>query len=490
MHAEAGSSPSRRTALDMHAMSDALARLSRWLTLAAFAVAIVVALDAPIVALSWSQRPFPGFVVEHTLVVADLAGPDWPGAAAGLGHPFRITHLDGQPVADSAAFQQALAGRAIGETLAVRAVLPDGSGALEATLPLGAFPARDLVRLFWIPYAVGLAYLAIGAWIYRLRGRTRPGRALAFFCVCTALVCGLLFDLNSTHGGTALWTIAVAQLGGALTSLALRFPVEWRPVARRPWILALPYGLSIVLALTALAALRHPSNPWAYIDAWRAAYLYAGLGILLFLGGMAFRAARRDAPVAQQQARVVLYGSLLAFGPVAAWFLSPALGVPLQFNAALFLPALLLFPLAVGLAILRYRLWAIDLIVRRTLVYTVLTGLLASIYLGVIVVLQWLIVAVEPRASPLAIAVSTLLIAALFNPLRRHVQDFIDRRFFRRRYDRMQVLTAFGSTARDEVDLGRLTGRLLGVVRETMQPEALALALRAPKTDSSEERSS
>ena len=138
------------------------------------------------------------------------------------------------------------------------------------------------------------------------------------------------------------------------------------------------------------------------------------------------------------------------------------------------------FPfVGVGTAILRHRLYDIDVIIRRTLVYAVLTGVLALAYLGSVVVLQNIFSALTGQTqSTLVTVLSTLVIAALFGTLRRRVQAVIDRRLYRRKYDAVRTLAAFGANVRDEVELGVLTERLLGVVDETLQPEQVSLWLR------------
>jgi hypothetical protein len=139
-----------------------------------------------------------------------------------------------------------------------------------------------------------------------------------------------------------------------------------------------------------------------------------------------------------------------------------------------------LIPITTALAILRYRLWDISLVVRRTVTYSLFTLLLLAIYLLVVVLFQSLLRLVTDQESPLVIAVSTLVIAALFNPLRKRTQTFIDRRFYRRKYDAQKTLAAFAATARDDVDLEQLSTALLRVVTETVQPESLSLWLKTP----------
>ena len=138
-----------------------------------------------------------------------------------------------------------------------------------------------------------------------------------------------------------------------------------------------------------------------------------------------------------------------------------------------------LIPVAAGLAILRYRLYDIDLLINRTLVYGVLSDTLALVYIGLVIALQGLLSGFTGGNS-LAVAASTLAVAALFQPVRRRIQNAVDRRFYRSRYDAARTLGAFSSRLRHEVDLAHLTDELRGVVVETLQPASVSVWLRRP----------
>jgi hypothetical protein len=135
-------------------------------------------------------------------------------------------------------------------------------------------------------------------------------------------------------------------------------------------------------------------------------------------------------------------------------------------------------PIAVGIAVLRYRLYDIDLLINRALVYAPLTAMLILFYLGCVVVLQYSVRVLTGQESQLSVVASTLAIAALFNPLRRRVQGFVDRRFYRGKYDAAKTLAAFSARLREETDLDTLSEDLVGVARGTVQPEHASLWLR------------
>ena len=219
---------------------------------------------------------------------------------------------------------------------------------------------------------------------------------------------------------------------------------------------------------------------------------------LLLLGSTAgiqvYRYLHIYNPVQRQQTKwlvfafsviVVLLVLYLAIGGLVPAFSQPDSLYRLT-RATIEMIFFLLIPLSIGIAILRYRLWDIDVIIHRTLVYGTLTAMLTIVYAALVIALQFLShrLTGQTEENPLAIVASTLVIAALFNPLRKRIQAFIDRRFFRRKYDAARTLEAFSAITRNEVDLNRLSEQLVAVVHETMQPAFVSLWLHKPEQGS------
>jgi hypothetical protein len=218
--------------------------------------------------------------------------------------------------------------------------------------------------------------------------------------------------------------------------------------------------------------------------------VWLGEAVLIVIA-LFYRYHYASSPLECQQTKWVIFGicvaSIIVIGLTVPILIFPSFGQAGSFYQLVIGPAyildVLIVPLSIGLAILRYRLWDIDILINRTLVYGSLTAILGLVYFVSVIVLQSLLSVFTGHLSsgpqtPVAIVVSTLVIAALFQPLRRRIQVGIDRRFFRRKYDAARILAAFSASLRDEVDLNQLREQLLAVVQETMQPSHISLWLR------------
>jgi len=211
--------------------------------------------------------------------------------------------------------------------------------------------------------------------------------------------------------------------------------------------------------------------------------------------GQVYRYRHVSTAIERQQTKWIVFGvavALLGFlllGVLLSKFLkllSPLQNVGLLPSTILVTSIyllLLLIPLSIAIALLRYRLWDVDVIINKTLVYSLLTGILAAVYAGCIVGLQALVRGIFNQNSDVAIVVSTLFIAALFQPLRKRIQAVIDRRFFRHKYDAARTLAVFSAALRSEVDLNQLSEQLVAIVQETMQPTHVSLWLCKPEQE-------
>jgi hypothetical protein len=298
----------------------------------------------------------------------------------------------------------------------------------------------------------------------------------------------------------AQW-IWVPGFAPALTFLLLLFPNgqlpsrRWSPVG---WLaVAAMATLGLGMAFTPGPFVDYPkvTNPLglaplegSFLEGGGVGWLLLPASVVLSASSMVIRYRRATGGVERQQIKwFALAAAFAAVGWVVitlAYAADEGTENPLLVAAQLLqLLTFLGLALAVGIAVLKYRLYDIDLLINRTLVYGALTALLVGVYVGNIVVLQGLLRALTGQESQLAIVASTLAVTALFNPLRRRIQSFIDRRFYRKKYDARKTLEAFSAKLRDETDLKALSDSLVGMVRETMQPAHVSLWLR-PETAS------
>ena len=294
-------------------------------------------------------------------------------------------------------------------------------------------------------------------------------------------------------------------ISGSLSAAAASHPILTVPVSALAvlgeglivaFFLLFPNGRLFPRWLWWLIPLRVLASLLDYVPAFRSLSLADTISTLLLLpvivvmlAVQAYRYRRLSTLRERSQTRWVLYGVSVGLGTfilllivtgVSGFWESPwAVLVWMVVNMVA-----TLIPVTFGIAILRSNLWDIDVVIRRTTTYAVLTALLALVYFGSIVVLQQFLTPITGDSAP-AVVLSTLLIAALFLPLRRRVQNVIDRRFFRRKYNAEKVLARFAATARDETDLDALTAELVRVIQETMQPEKVYVWLMPiePATD-------
>ena len=355
-------------------------------------------------------------------------------------------------------------------------------------------PAAQIVT----QYIFSALNLAMAAVLMRVRPRERPARLLAVAMVGTAAA----FNYQS-HAAFFWLPLGEIPLGiihdlfhivaGACYVYALLMFPDGRLVPQHspPWWLRGPFKAIYLVApvlLGAVFAFLTDGDPVGLV-------IYFGVFIpVVGVGAQLFRYRRAGDAAARQQSRLLLWtlglAFVLALGFAAAQvaLATPRFGVSWEARGAalrvveVVVPSLFTaIPIMLFVVCVRYRLWDVDVVINRTLVYGALTAALALVYGASVVVLQAGFRAATGQRSSVAVVISTLAIAALFGPVRERVQAFVDRRFYRQKYDAARALAAYAATARDEVDLERLQDDLLAVVNATMRPEYVVLSVLTPQ---------
>ncbi len=363
-----------------------------------------------------------------------------------------------------------------GSTCGFQQLAPEQVGTLKGIgLSLGDYTASTLT----LTLALMVVCLGVSTMIIWRRSDDRMAFIVALFLVTL----GPFAVIENVSASPSPWQVPNECLGFLFTGL---FPLVFSLFPTGQFV---PHWTrwTIVVFLAV-------NVPFTFLPALNTLHISAvSLGFLVGIGSLAilvvvqlYRYRRVSSLLERQQTKWVVFGfavpiTCIVLG-IVPYLMFPVLAVPgslyLLAYAAVQDFLLLLIPLSFGFAMLRYRLWDIDALINRTLVYGTLTVILTAVYVGLIIGLSALLRSIISYDSGVAIVLSTLAISLLFQPLRRRIQRIIDRRFYRSKYDAAKTVAAFSATLRQEVDLEQLRQQLLAVVQETMQPAFISLWLR------------
>jgi hypothetical protein len=358
----------------------------------------------------------------------------------------------------------------------------------------------------WLDSTLNAVFFStVGAIVASRRPENPVGWLLCLFALGESIshfsgqyaIYALLAQPDSLPAGEAMawvssWLVFIT-IGFSVLYILL-FPTGRLPSRRWRWVTWLTVAFVLVGVMLGafssgpvegLGPIRNPLGIKGFSDVSHSiVFNMVALVLVVAAAWSVFMRLRGAKGVERQQIKWFAYAAAATvMGLVLAYVIPEVIDVPRWFERigyAILLSLIPAIPISIGIAILRYRLYDIDLIINRTLVYGSLTALLAAVYFGGVAATQAIFRALTGQEDQpqLAIVVSTLVIAALFTPLRRRIQSFIDRRFYRRKYDARKTLEAFSAKLRDETDLEALSDDLVGVVAETMQPTHASLWLR------------
>lgn len=455
-------------------------KLTRIIVLVLIFLAVVFSILAPIFALTWVQAPFLGSLFYPNLVAADVYAPDWTKLNLQPGDI--LLTIDGKPVSSGLNLYSALQEKQVGETAALKINQVDTNTVSTLSVPLSNFGWSDMFVFFWLPFVIGLVYLILGIIAYRMRGGEQVGEAFVAFCIFVAMMLGGLFDLHTFHFLTPIWAFVLPLVGAGLLHLGFVFPTETRLARRRPWLRFLPYGIALILGVINIYSFYLAANPRLYLTVRIWDFIFIGLAVLLFL--LLLWDARHStiSQLVRQQTSIILWGSIIAFGPIAVWAIAKSVGFDISFSTttfALVFTPFIVFPISVAYATLRYRLLDLDIAFSQGVVYALLTLVVTLGYFLTVSLLGLLLQNTDLYKSPVILAIFVLVLIIFLEPIRNKLQSFVNRFFQRETFDSRELLERYG---RDLIsiplDTDQILGMLLTQTTEALNPEHAMVFLR------------
>lgn len=439
--------------------------------------ALVLLVVAPVLAINWMQTPFLGVMVEPGGTVSSASPTGrlpWEGHEQGLHYPMIIYTVNGDPLTGAASLNRQLHSQGVGHNVTAEAGLTPAE-ARSITLSLKSFPTADQLTYFWLPYIIGLIYLSSGIWVFSTRRFDRAVQAFAMFTASVAVLLFAFFDLLTTQVLIPVWIFALGIAAGGLISLGLIFPQEVWAVRRQAWVKGIGYATGILFALLGVLGFLNPVLVPMGIGVWQLLLVFASVAFLFFSIMMVYRWRASASPVVREQARLILLGGLLSFGPLLVGMLLTWL-FGTSFTPYLILP-LVLFPIMTGYAIVRYRLPDVDYLLSRGLAYILLSILAVSGYALLVAGASLVLGRVLPANSPFFVGALVFVLALLLNPFRLRLQSLVDRLFFRQPTSYQDVQQAFTRKLSEAISTKAILDLVRDVVQDVVSPSMLHIFL-------------
>ena len=433
----------------------------RWNAWIAAAVAAVVVLICALNSLRWINRPFPGFFLWENLFVPAIGDTDWSGYEAGVPTQSRLLTVNGHPVGSADEVYRSIERLPIGTPIAYTFAGQHADAPVERTVPTMRLTLPEYLWTLGNYLIVGALLVSLGFVVFLLRPDAPAARAM----LAAVGIWGLYFVTSADIFGPGWFRplCLVLQALGPVTllHLALTFPVERTFLTRHRHLLPALYGAALAIGV-AHNLVFHRS--FAAVLAINRVFVVAlTLGGLVLMGSLAYSLLFPASAAARQRTKIAVLGGLVAFFTPVAGFVLYLIGVSFPLNFVT-LP-MALFPLAVGYAIVKHDLFEVDTIIRRTLAWAILTGLIAALYLGGVGTLELLFTGRIGRAAQLFFL---LAIVSLFNPLRNRVQAAVDFLFARDRYDYRNTVGEASQALAALLDIETVVARILHTITDTI----------------------
>ena len=450
-------------------------RLFHFLPLVAATVAILMLVLTPFWAIRWYRLPFLGALFETNNVVSSINIEGWPATEQGAQYLDRLIALDGERLTSVRDFERIMEANGY-KPIRAFFIRPDGQAYNLDITPIH-FPVADIVSLFVVPYLMGLAFLGIGLWAYRLRSELWESRALLYFVSGAAVMTSTLFEISTTRYTNALWGIAILVSAGGLMYLALVFPQPTRMVRVNPRLRLLPWiGLALLAPMMIISVIAPPS-PYTYTYWWQFGYLCIVAGFISLVSVLTWRVLHGKSNIVRQQSRVIIFGTSLALLPIMVYLALLGSGHATELRAWLVFPPMLIMPLSITYAILRFRLLDVDRILSRLLAYLLTMAVALGAFYGLIALLSVLLQDAMQATDPLVIAVYLLLLATGLIPIRNLIQRGIDRLFYRSPADYRRALMSLSRQLVITPDLSQTLRTMEEQLQQALEPDKFVIYL-------------
>jgi len=431
-----------------------------------------LSVNSLIQATKWVNRPFPGFLVYNSLIVSQVTLPRWSlSRELGIRSYDKILKVDGHPVSSAYELYDFVDDTPVG-TLKSYLVLRDGK-LYELSIPTMKFTFDDLLQIFGIEFTIGLIFLISGVVVYVLKPQLTVSKI--FLLMCISIGVWFIEDFNYQTTYSPFYSLNIAYLAQIFTpafliNLSLVFPSK-KPIFRmKPYVFWISLFLSGVIFALQLVYVDSPSI-WKRIDTIVWVYLLLG-GISIPLSAV-IGYFHPSGVLEKQRAQTILLGSFLGFFiPALLAFLI----VVFEFNSITYVALpVIFFPLSIAYAIVKHKLFDIDVIIQKSILYSVLTSIVVAFFALTVLVFNMLFAEHGGWENPFFFLILSVFLVVALNPIKGWIQGFIDTAFFRKNYDYTKTLSEISSAMTSLLNLDEIASKIISTVTDTMQIASASL---------------
>lgn len=448
-------------------------QILKWTVLAYQAMALFVFVTSIYLAVNWINEPFLGSFYENTLVFND-SGPNDSTSEWALNSQVssgdQLIAVNNVPVQSHKDVRAVISGKFFpGDTFPITVRFQNGE-THDINVTLAPFSSTSVTLYFVIPIFIAAVFLIISFWIFGLRRNEAAGRAFSLFASSLAITTGAYFNILTTHEFTIIWTLGCALSGGAMIDLALSFPQEPRMISNRPYLRWIGVFVGVLLTAITIPNIYNFSQPTAYISDWKIIYMFDAVAIGFYTATNLYYTLYAQSPVVKTQATTVLIGLLFSFAPISIW-LAISSFLPIKFSPYLFIP-IVIFPVVIGYTIMRFKFLRTDELVRRGVMYGILTVFVIGGYALLVTALGLFFKDALPN-NPFFVGTYIFLLAIFFEPIRARLQSQVDNRFFRGERVLTEQLEDFSHKLASALDLQSISSVLRERIASTLTPSRI-----------------